>query len=332
VAILQALGALGDGPGRYFFEGEGADVGEGIGGGEDDDLLALFTGGFLDVFFVGSVKGLLLDANGVFDVDEVGPDIPDVAAAFFLQLEGLVRELLDFVFEVSSRLLEAGPLPIGLLDSAADGVSVLDDVVPIPGACPVWLATADASLVNVEVAEEEGDVMYGVQAAGRLLALLRGEGISNGPIGRMGPAVGVRIQIKLGSGRRGNGSGGGGEVGSGGGDGGGDGSCIGGGVHGSGEGSGVGSACGGSGGVSWRVMGLAIQGGCHLYTLFFKEASLSVASCCGFWEKVSHFSILRSGVSLSKAEQFLWVFLTFANNAVWSLANRTVVEVFDLNG
>jgi hypothetical protein len=48
--------------------------------------------------------------------------------------------------------------------------------------------------------------------------------------------------------------------------------------------------------------------------------------------KVGHLSLLRSGVSLSKAEQFLWVFLTPADNAVWSLANRTAVEVFDLNG
>jgi hypothetical protein len=123
-------------------------------------------GGFFDVLFIGSAEGLLLGMNGVFDVDEVGPDIPDVAAAFFLQLEGLVRELLDFVFEVSSRLLEACPLPVGFLDSAADSVSVLDNVVPIPGACPVWLATADASSVNVEVAEEGGDVVYGVQEGG----------------------------------------------------------------------------------------------------------------------------------------------------------------------
>jgi hypothetical protein len=57
-----------------------------------------------------------------------------------------------------------------------------------------------------------------------------------------------------------------------------------------------------------------------------------MASCCSFWEKVGHLSTLRSGVSLSKAEQFLWVFLTSADNALVSLANRTAVEVFDLNG
>jgi hypothetical protein len=57
-----------------------------------------------------------------------------------------------------------------------------------------------------------------------------------------------------------------------------------------------------------------------------------MASCCSFWQKVDHLSVLRSRVSLSKVEQFLWVFLTSADNAIVSLANQTEVEVFDLNG
>jgi hypothetical protein len=232
----------------------------------------------------------------------VGPDVPDVAADFFLQLEGLVRKLFDFVFKGSSRLLEARPISVGLLDSAAGVVGVLYNVVPVPGTCPVWLAAANASSVYVEVGEEGGDVVYGVQVAGRLLTLLRGEGIVNGPIGGMSPTVGVRIHVKLGSGRRGNGRGGGGEIGCGGGDGGGDGSCIGGGVHDGGEGGDVGSACRGSGVVSWRVMGLAIQGVCRLYTPFFREAFLVVASCCSFY---SSSPSIMSGTGVGKAG--LWV-------------------------
>jgi hypothetical protein len=42
-----------------------------------------------------------LHADGIFDVGEVSPDIPDVGAAFFLEFEGVVRELLDFVFDRS---------------------------------------------------------------------------------------------------------------------------------------------------------------------------------------------------------------------------------------
>jgi hypothetical protein len=237
VTIFQAPSALGHGPGGYFFEGEGADIGESVGGGKDYDFLALFTGGFSDIFLVGAAEGLLLSADGVFDIVEVGADVSDVRTAFFFQFEGFVGEFLDLLLKGSSRLLEVRPFSVGFLDSAADGICVLDDVVPVPGARPVWFSAADAASVDVEVGKEGGDVVDRVQAAGRLLALLGGEGVSNGPIGRMGPAVGVRIQVQLGSGRWGDGSGGGGEIGSGGGDGGGDGSCIGGGVHGIGEGS-----------------------------------------------------------------------------------------------
>jgi hypothetical protein len=49
----------------------GRTLGKVFGGGKDDYFLALFAGGFSDVLFVGSAEGLLLGANGVFDVVEV---------------------------------------------------------------------------------------------------------------------------------------------------------------------------------------------------------------------------------------------------------------------